>query len=1015
MNHGILIKGMIGIAGALLMGSVSTMPAAADSIAVSQSSTPTTAVVETSSSQAASGAAQNVSLKSAASIPVDESSAVAPSEMTSNESQSAENTDQLVNEKESLLSSTIIQTLAINSADAPASSAPGSTGNAADTTSNAGSSTDGNSSSATVQQIADDDPMNHISLQLTLHYKKAGQDDSLMPDTVITTNYKRTTTYNSETKEYTATPFVLDSITQTGTKIEGLETPTESTKNVPAGWQYFVYFIPYVKVDGWSPMKSGKVSSGVSYTDSISLKAGQSPTKVVSGELTVTYYSTTHIIYIDTTGKTIKTDTIFGQVGETQTISSTVPAGWKMTTPQQIPTSITFGSEIIPDTIIKIEHDHVTVTHDNPQTAGTQIPDGATTAKFKGVDQSNLNKTVTRTVTITNPDGTVKTTKQTFTSTRDAVVDMVDGSVVYGAWTKGQWDAVDVPTIEHYTASQTNVPAQTVDGSTADATVNVTYVANAETVTVQWVDDTENGKVVYSTNVSLQPGKTARVWIFGLDDTGHASKDAIALSSMYNLVGVSDANVLKLYNGKYYDVVTLTMPTIDSWIDGNTYTIHLTHKISKTDGYSSPTKVALRKTDSERYPNLMYTDDAAWDKTHRTVKRTIILHKPTGDETIEQTVSFSCQAQYDMVTGEFKGYTDWNPKNNSLNEYTVPTVSGYKAYSDDGKPIQTIDEESVTAESPSSTVEIFYRSETITVQWIDKDEEGKIIYSTSVVGNPGENSTSIYVYGLDDQGKASEDAIYLQQYYELDSVSDPSVLTDWIAGEGYFNAFKVVFPTQSIDGHTYKVYLKHKVASFNGPEDPTKDPTKVALRTTNSERYPNLMYTEDAAWNKLHKDVTRTITVVKPDGSQSMTTQKLGFSRQAQYDMVTGEFKGYTDWKEGTQTFAAYTPSTIDGYTAETAPTATATGDSDNSTITLHYTANAQTAKIVYTDADGNTVKTDTVKGVTDQTVDTNSTVPTGWKLVDGQTVPATIKLGVNTPDTKITVEHDHVTVTNDN
>ncbi|MFR0595522.1 peptidase, partial [Limosilactobacillus mucosae] len=81
----------------------------------------------------------------------------------------------------------------------------------------------------------------------------------------------------------------------------------------------------------------------------------------------------------------------------------------------------------------------------------------------------------------------------------------------------------------------------------------------------------------------------------------------------------------------------------------------------------------------------------------------------------------------------------------------------------------------------------------------------------------------------------------------------------------------------------------------------------------------------------------------------------------------------------------------------------------------VDYTADKQTAKIVYTDTDGNTVKTDTVDGVTDQTVDTNSTVPTGWKLVDGQTIPATIKLGVNTPDTIVKVEHDHVSISHDN
>ena len=628
-----------------------------------------------------------------------------------------------------------------------------------------------------IQTIADNDPMNHTAFRVTVHYKKDGQTNTFMPDTVITTKYKRTTTKDLVTGKYTATPFVLDSITQTGTKIDGLGTPAEGVvKDVPAGWQYFTYSIPYnVSVPGWH-----QVLSGSSFTDMIGVAAGTSAA-MKTAELTAIYAAntqTTHIKYVDANGTTVKTDTVSGKTGTTQTVNSTVPVGWKMTTPQTIPTSVTFDDNGVPDTTITIEHDHVAVSHDKPQTTGTQIPNGA--AKFKGVANSDLNKTVTRTVTITSPNGNAKTTTQTFTSTRDAVVDMVDGSVVYSDWTQGKWDAVDVPVYDHYTVSQTSVPEQTVNGSTADSTVNVTYTANTETVTVQWVDDTEDGKVVYSTNVSLQPGRKTDVWVFGLDENGHASTDAVALSGMYNLVSVSDTNVLQSTNWPgYYNVFDLVMPSVDNWIDGNTYTVHLTHKISATDGYSSP--------------------------------------------------------------------------------------------------------------------------------------------------------------------------------------------------------------------------------------------TKIALRTTNSERYPNLMYTDDAAWSKTHKDVLRTITVVKPDGSQSTTTQKLAFSRQAQYDMVTGEFKGYTDWKEGTQTFAAYTPAAIAGYTAGTVPTATATGDYDNLKATVGYMANAQTAKIVYVDKDGNTIKTDTINGVTDQTVSVNSTVPAGWRLSTGQMIPATIKLSANTPDTKIIVEHDHVTITPDN
>ncbi len=67
------------------------------------------------------------------------------------------------------------------------------------------------------------------------------------------------------------------------------------------------------------------------------------------------------------------------------------------------------------------------------------------------------------------------------------------------------------------------------------------------------------------------------------------------------------------------------------------------------------------------------------------------------------------------------------------------------------------------------------------------------------------------------------------------------------------------------------------------------------------------------------------------------------------------------------------------------------------------------------TDASGNVIKTDTVTGKTDQTVDSKSSLPAGWKIADSSTVkavPATITFkGASTPDTVITVEHAHRTI----
>ncbi|MFR0593558.1 mucin-binding protein, partial [Limosilactobacillus mucosae] len=107
------------------------------------------------------------------------------------------------------------------------------------------------------------------------------------------------------------------------------------------------------------------------------------------------------------------------------------PTGWKLVDGQTIPATIKLGVNT-PDTVVKVEHNHVSVNHDNPQTDGTGIPGGI--AKFKGVTDNDLNQTLTRTITVNDPHQGAKTITQTAEISRNATVDMVDGSVVYGDW-----------------------------------------------------------------------------------------------------------------------------------------------------------------------------------------------------------------------------------------------------------------------------------------------------------------------------------------------------------------------------------------------------------------------------------------------------------------------------------------------------------------------------------------------------------------------------------------------------
>lgn len=72
-----------------------------------------------------------------------------------------------------------------------------------------------------------------------------------------------------------------------------------------------------------------------------------------------------------------------------------------------------------------------------------------------------------------------------------------------------------------------------------------------------------------------------------------------------------------------------------------------------------------------------------------------------------------------------------------------------------------------------------------------------------------------------------------------------------------------------------------------------------------------------------------------------------------------------------------------------------------NRVFYINYTANPQSIKYVFADDDdnGKEVLTKIVNGVTDQTVNTNLTLPTNYVLAPNNTIPSTVKLGaVNNP-----------------
>ena len=157
---------------------------------------------------------------------------------------------------------------------------------------------------------------------------------------------------------------------------------------------------------------------------------------------------TIEIQYLDQ-GQIVGKQTITGYTGQTIVPNYQVPEGYEITT--ATPATITIdgsGKQII----------QVNVSHKQ--------------------EESMEYKTITRTVNLHQTNGQIKTYNQVALLQRSVQIDAVTGNKTYGHWNTGYWDAINIPTVAGYTASQDQVADQVVTDQDTDQTIDVYYMPN---------------------------------------------------------------------------------------------------------------------------------------------------------------------------------------------------------------------------------------------------------------------------------------------------------------------------------------------------------------------------------------------------------------------------------------------------------------------------------------------------------------------------------------------------------
>ena len=367
------------------------------------------------------------------------------------------------------------------------------------------------------------------------------------PNQVVTVHVKHQTSTTSESKTLTRTielhtPFDGVKLIKQVAELTRLVTFDKATGQSTTGaWstgQWDAYQVPTYA--GYAPT--------IDVVPAVNLTGADKDQTVVVNYQALQH--TTHVNYVDENGTLVHTTTLSGKTNEVVTVPNEVPSGWQLVAGQTLPSELTFTATGYLDTTVTIAHRVITVTAAQPQPNGTKLPDNPNLT-FNGVENADLNRTVTRQIVINLPGQAPQTITQTVHLTRNATVDEVTGQVTYGAWTSGKWAAVTVPTVAGYTPSQSEVPAVTVTATTTSQVITINYqvipaVPTKVTPTKPQAKVAATGKPVVASRAAA-PTQPTSATEQRLPQTGNQST---ATGQIWGLLAASLATGLGLWHTK---------------------------------------------------------------------------------------------------------------------------------------------------------------------------------------------------------------------------------------------------------------------------------------------------------------------------------------------------------------------------------------------------------------------------------------------------------------------------------
>ena len=296
------------------------------------------------------------------------------------------------------------------------------------------------------------------------------------------------------------------------------------------------------------------------------------------------------------------------------------------------------------------------------------------------------------------------------------------------------------------------------------------------------------------------------------------------------------------------------------------------------------------------------------------ITRTIIVHVPKGkNQTVTQKATLTREVIRDATTGEIKSVGEWSTA--KWEAYSAPEFKGYTP--DKAQVAET----TVNKNTPDTTVEISYTANETPEQpdhsVDDVKQETKDITRTIIVHAP--NGT--------DQ-KVTQTATLTRE-----------VIRDATTGEIKFVGKWSTAKWEEYSAPKFEGYTPDKAKVEETTVNENTQNTTVEISYTPNETPEQPDHSVDDVKQET-KDITRTIIVHAPNGTDQKVTQTATLTREVIRDATTGEIKSEGEWS--TAKWEAYSAPEFKGYTPDKAQIdeTTVNGDTQDTTVEISYTAN---------------------------------------------------------------------------